>query len=433
MNPLIAIWHELLASNQLYPPPMLLTQHLRGADALSAFEATDFQQFIGGLIKDHFDTEFFPYRGLSEFLLASSSDGTNPVLDPSQHQKFETLRVLPFLVSIKKYITDQIGSAIRSRFFTGGIPNNGVSLVFTRQLQSAYLVTYDLRNALPEVVIVERFVEPKGVMEVDSISVLRNPMARNLAKAFLTGGHKIVLQHGILTHVDRRIDQQVFGPTIDTLYLADILLEAPQLHSNRVLEVGSGSGHVISSVACRLNDTRSCTSIDVNPKAISCTWRNLTGNLHHNEKVLERNYGVIGPFNIELFGNSFNLVVCNPPYIALPPKEILSDPAKYTEAVAGTQLLSDLLGSLDKLLAADGKLLLMASSTSLSAVENAVLPQFRLRPAYEKDGLRVPFDVEAVLSDPGWIEYLMKSNVLELKDDTYWHQLRPVWIERRGE
>lgn len=431
MNPLIAIWNEVLETNQPYPPPALLARHLGGIDALSCFDDSEFQRFMSGLVVEHFGSELFPYRSLSEFMLADASDRTNPVFDPSQHQKFEALRVLPYLVSIKKHITDEIGRVFRARFFEGNIPNNGLCLLFTRQLRSSYLVRYDLRNTLPDIQMIERFDDPKGLMEIDSISSLRKPMARNFAKAFLTSGHKLVLQSGILTHVDRRIDSEVFGPTIDTLYLADILLSIPMLPVTRVLEVGSGSGHVISTVACTLESVQSCTFIDINPKSIACTLRNFSGNTKYKRKNMNDIFGVVGPFSNDFLGCRFDLVVCNPPYIALPPEGIGVDPSHYTEAVAGTELMTGLLEVLDDLLTPNGKLLLMTSSTSLSAVESSVPPNFDVSPAYRGSGLKVPFDVEAALGDENWINHLVQKKALELREDTYWHELRPIWVERR--
>jgi methylase of polypeptide subunit release factors len=431
MNPLINIWHDLQASGQLYPPPNLLTKHIAENDAISLYEADDFQDFIAATISDQFNTDAFPYKTLVEFLLTSQSDGLNPVLDPAQHQKYEDVRVLPFLDGIKKEILKGIASSLRSRFFAGGMPSYGVCLVYTRELRSAYLISYDLRNAPPELKIIDRIDRPKGVLELESISALRNPAARNLAKSFLTSGHKIVLQNGILTHVDRRVDQGVFGPTIDTLLLSDIALNDvdPRAGAPRALEVGSGSGHVISAVASKTNGASACTFIDISPTAVSCTWKNLVGNLKHRKKFIDRKYGVIGPFDAALFKTTYDLVVCNPPYIALPPKEILSDHTKYRDAVAGTNLIKTLLDSLPTLLSETGRLLMMTSSTSLSAVEDAMPQGFAITNAY-RDAISVPFDVEAVLEDTGWIDHLSNLGAIKFESDTYWHELRPAWIER---
>ena len=432
MNPLIALWQEFRETGRGYPPPKLLAKHLADSDPLSLFEHPDFEKFVketaaGETAEKYFKTEYFPFSNLIEFLI--SQEGVNPVFDPSLHETLAQLR--PFLEAVKKFILTSIGDALRARFVAGEIPNNGVCLAFTISLRSVFLIYYDLRDALPVVEVRAQIPSPKGLMEVENIATLDDPLDRNYAKAFLTSGHKIILQGGVLTHVDRRLDQRVFGPTIDTLILADIVLRASKtLSAVRVLEVGSGSGHAMSVIACWIKEVQSCTSLDILPTAALCTYRNLEGNLKHQKRELVRKYGVVGSFDPLLFKYPFDLIVCNPPYVELPPEGILPDEDKFDGSVAGTELMRRLLKHLDQLLSLDGRLLLMASSTSLSAVDEAIPSEFEVVAAESGPKLRVPFDVEMVLSRPAWIKFLRDRNALEFDNHTYWHYLRPLWIQR---
>ena len=45
-----------------------------------------------------------------------------------------------------------------------------------------------------------------------------------------------------------------------------------------------------------------------------------------------------------------------------------------------------------------------------------------------KDGFKVIFDVEDVLSDPAWLRFLREKRGLEKVRSVYFHRLHPVWI-----
>jgi len=46
-----------------------------------------------------------------------------------------------------------------------------------------------------------------------------------------------------------------------------------------------------------------------------------------------------------------------------------------------------------------------------------------------KEGFEVVFDVEAVLNNEKWLEYLLKQGgLLSIQDGIYYHKLFPIWI-----
>ncbi len=107
---------------------------------------------------------------------------------------------------------------------------------------------------------------------------LTNERSKNAAKEFIKSGHKLILQNGILTHVDRKLDKKVFGPTIDTVIMAEEIY-GMNTDPASILEIGCGSGHIASSIASLQDCVSNIVYCDVNPYAMTCTLRNLLGNL----------------------------------------------------------------------------------------------------------------------------------------------------------
>ena len=263
--------------------------------------------------------------------------------------------------------------------------------------------------------------------------------AKNQLKAIIASGHKLVYHRDTLTHVDRRLDLDVFGPSIDTLVLAEILARDVSSNPNRsikaVLEIGSGSGMLSASVVRHNLALQDLYAIDIDARAVACTDRSIAlASLAPGVAPSERHL-IVGKYTPRLLGRKFDLVICNPPYIpkfnASRKSRPLSTDTSYINAVAGVELLSEVLQNLDSLLETNGRLLLMLSSLSMKAFKQFVGNAVKISYPLGEIGYRVPFDVEAVLSDPEWEDYLVKQHGLEKDGLNYHHNLIPVWLEKR--
>ncbi len=337
--------------------------------------------------------------------------------------------VVSFAERLYDCVRDHLRSILNYHCVFGGLPRIGSLLIYPKQMRHCYLADYSLKPAGLDVSVVGRIDDPRGFLEIDKITSLSGPLARSSAKGILTSGHKIVIQSGVLTHIDRRVDESVFGPSVDTLILADIavMLSARQ-RAESIAEVGCGNGHIISAVAVSGgHQVRRIVFYDVEKNAVRCTHRNLMNNLN---RVQRNNIDVVGI--IALLQNAhlvdkFDLVVCNPPYTS---RLRGSDALDRRSAVAGEELIGELINNAGKLIGNNGRLLMMLSSTSLSFRELAALEgTFAIEKYYSGPGIRVPFDLEEVLSAPEWLQFLVDEGGLEKEGDRYYHHLRPIVLE----
>jgi release factor glutamine methyltransferase len=361
---------------------------------------------------------------------------SSPILQPNLSTLHSTIRFLPFMDIVKRRILQDVQELLIHRFNAGEVPGKGVLLYFTENMDFAYIFSFDFANRLSGVQVIDRVLRPRALFDLGTLRELRSQRAKNAAKLFLTSGHKIIVQGGVLTHVDRSVDRDVFGPTIDTLLLAEEAAAFRMRAPERVLEIGSGNGHIISSIAATMPTVQNAVFIDIEPHAIACTLRNLRANLVAHRmphmRELKYCYGVAGRFSRVLkFGQRFDLVISNPPYIALAPDVPAGDARLASAAVTGTALLEEIVASAGKLLTPNGRMLVMVSSTSGDVVNRALPQGFRTEQASHVPRMQVPFDVEDVLDHPSWIAWLEKSKAIRKRTGEYFHDLIPTWIVRR--
>src|SRR5690606_3484175 len=108
----------------------------------------------------------------------------------------------------------------------------------------------------------------------------------------------------------------------------------------------------------------------------------------------------------------FDLCVCNPPYIPLPPQGTLPvDDAFHhnRRATGGVELLRQLLQGAQSILEDTGTLALITSNLALPDVQASLPPGFSVAQPFGEDGIRVIFDVDSVVTDAEWLEYLVQQ------------------------
>jgi release factor glutamine methyltransferase len=151
----------------------------------------------------------------------------------------------------------------------------------------------------------------------------------------------------------RPLHPQVYPIEEDTLLLLEAAL-AEVRDDDRVLEVGTGSGHIAASLAGR---AARVVALDINPHSVRAAHQRGLDVLRSDLFA-----GVRGPFDLVLF---------NPPYLPTNANERIDDWLEYAldGGPAGRRTIARFYAGLDPVLAAEGRVLLLISSlTGPSAV-----------------------------------------------------------------
>jgi release factor glutamine methyltransferase len=146
---------------------------------------------------------------------------------------------------------------------------------------------------------------------------------------------------------------QVYQPDADTY----LLLEAARKEvrtGDRVLEVGTGSGHI----SCELVKVAVVVATDINPHAVRCA-----GKAGIEVVLADLVSGLRGTFDLILF---------NPPYLPTQPAERVDDWLEYAldGGENGRAVIERFARSVGDVLAPDGRILLLLSSlTGINEVQ----------------------------------------------------------------
>ena len=158
-----------------------------------------------------------------------------------------------------------------------------------------------------------------------------------------------------MTLEDRREMPTVYEAAEDSRLLAEVAVERVR-GEDRVLEVGVGSGYV----ARRVQEETGARVVgtDLNPDA--CAAAREAG-------VEAVRANLADPFAAD----SFDVVLCNPPYLPTPPEEEWDDPleAALSGGEDGRRVVRPFLATVGRVLVPDGRgFLLVSSLTGLEAV-----------------------------------------------------------------
>jgi len=154
----------------------------------------------------------------------------------------------------------------------------------------------------------------------------------------------------------RGLDGDVYQPAEDSRLLAETALEyvTPE---DRVLDVGTGSGYVGATIATEVGARTVGT--DLNPHACGAARK-------RGLEVVRAD--LVAPFRT----NSFDVVVCNPPYLPTDPDEEFDDwmEVALSGGESGMAVVKPFLETVSRVLTPDGCVLLLVSS--LTGVEDVV-------------------------------------------------------------
>lgn len=166
---------------------------------------------------------------------------------------------------------------------------------------------------------------------------------------------------------------QVYQPEADTF----LLLRAAQSEirpSDRVLEIGTGSGHI----ARELSRVAEIVVTDINPHAAFCA-RECGVEVVRTDLAA----GIRGPFDLILF---------NPPYLPTLPEERIDDWLEYAldGGITGREVIERFAAEVGRILAFGGRILLLISSLTGLPETSAI---------FEKSGFRGAVVAEESLED----------------------------------
>lgn len=166
---------------------------------------------------------------------------------------------------------------------------------------------------------------------------------------------------------------QVYVPEADTF----LLLRAAKSEvrpSDRVLEIGTGSGHI----ARELSFVGEVVATDINPHAVS--------------SARERGVDVVRTDLAAGIRGTFDLVLFNPPYLPTRPEERIDDWLEYAldGGITGREVIERFAKEVGQNLAPEGRILILISSLTDLPETSAI---------FEKSGYHVSVVAEESLED----------------------------------
>lgn len=261
---------------------------------------------------------------------------------------------------------------------------------------------------------------------------------RDEIKSIYNSGHRLTFHKGVLVHVGKQAHPGVFGPSIDTLVMSEVLTQLPQFQEQeytKAIEIGSGSGLLTAVILAMFPGLKDLSAIDINNFATKCTRKNVSLNSFLTSHMNQPSCRFINEaFRVKTLYRPFDLIVCSPPYIPVPLMRegfdgSRPDTISYYESIADISLMQLLIEEAPDLLTASGQLLLLTSSCAITQTLNSIPRTCRVSQPLGVNGFQALFDIDAVINNPQWLSYLLESKGLQRIGDTYYHRLHPMLIE----
>ena len=268
--------------------------------------------------------------------------------------------------------------------------------------------------------------DPHAIFSMDMFSSISDRRLQSIIFDTIKHGHRLVGMGSVLTYVNKFYDQNVFGPTIDTLLLNAGLIEIIKARGGRlgrVLELGTGSGFVAKSVLAHADAFEHLTVADLLPEIVDVARRNMRPmdcDVDWNRVLF-----TVGPNCLyTVADNSLDILVCNPPYI---PGDFKSGP------ISGLDVYDMLLGEQGaRVMRPDGSMLLVVSSVSRFQVE-ALLKKHGLFTLVRTHLERmVPFNLLEIDLDDNHLEYLLREEGILDRNGTKYHRVYIMEFRKKG-
>jgi HemK-related putative methylase len=126
-----------------------------------------------------------------------------------------------------------------------------------------------------------------------------------------------------LSHFNSKDYDKFYEPAEDSFLLLDALEEEldvlRSLEPTLCIEIGSGSGIVITAVAKALGRSCCCVAVDLNPAACEATQKT---SIFNGTDVKVVNMDLLSGF---CWKNQVDILIFNPPYVVTPSEEMHED------------------------------------------------------------------------------------------------------------
>lgn len=329
------------------------------------------------------------------------------------------------------------------------LPARGVVQYFVDHLAASVLIGYKRIGSTIQLENLLAVPNPEAYLDpLRALKFAESPAQLELLRRSLYSRHKIVIQRNTLVHIDRERASDVFGPTIDTLFLNDwlhanrysrqrtgindVFFEDPvpreaTLQAHRegfsFLEIGCGNGLLTASFAKNEAKIKAIAAIDLSHAAVSATYDNVTTQRQfHGGGISERAHLITGRYRLDAVPRPSDLVVCNPPYIPEHPSGSGRRTHPLASATVGTTLLQQILQDAPKLISASGELLVISSTLAEPEIRGAVPSSMTLEEVARR---MVPFDIEAIRGEgeDEYVSWLRTERGLEVRGKLLFHNI----------
>lgn len=264
------------------------------------------------------------------------------------------------------------------------------------------------KKEIGEDVLVHSFEKPVLITDNYRIAQL-SPTLRDTLFSLMSSLPRIVEYDGVSVYWDSS-HKSVWSPSIDTILIAKALSRVlpKNLQIESAIEIGTGSGFLSKYVLAKSTNLKSMTINDINPVAIKCAQDNIKD---------PRAVFVPGDGFKALEGKTFDLIVCNPPYLPRP-NSVATNPYE------GVTIPEYLVHEGQKHLNKGGVIVLGSSNLSDDLV-------FKTEPTLKFDILEemeVPLKVNNILNNTEWLEYLKERGLKKNYHDgyEYWHSIKTI-------
>ncbi len=236
-----------------------------------------------------------------------------------------------------------------------------------------------------------------------------NPTLRDTLFSILTSRPRMVEYDGVKVFWNDS-HKGVWSPSIDTVLMAKALrgVITDNKNTQTAIEIGCGSGFLSKYLLKKSPNLKSLTINDINPYAIQCARDNI--------KDTRASY-VVGDGLKEIKGKTYDLIVCNPPYIPRP-QSVEINPYE------GVSLLNYFVHHGQDHLSSGGIIVLGTSNLSDELVFNKK-SKLEFKTLEE---MEVPLKINNVLNSADWISYLQSRNLKKHHHDGYefWHRIKTI-------